>query len=173
MSLHIIIDGYNLIRQSDVFSTYENQDIQIGRETLIEALAAYKRIKGHKITVVFDGADAPVFSPSRDRIKGIDIRFSKASESADDVIKRMAARQREKALIVSSDSDITRWVFSKGCAVISSHMFEEKITMAVYMDTKGIEQEDQDGWIPTTRKKGPGRRLPKKKRRSRMKIQKL
>lgn len=173
MSLHIIIDGYNLIRQSAVFSFYDNQDIQSGRDTLIETLAAYKKIKGHKITVVFDGANAPVFSPAKDRRKGIGIRFSRENESADDVIKTMAARQREKALVVSSDSDVVHWASSKGCATISSSLFEEKIAMAVYMESKGIEQDDQEGWTPTTRKKGPGRRLPKKKRRSKARIQKL
>ncbi|NQT68664.1 MAG: NYN domain-containing protein, partial [Desulfobacteraceae bacterium] len=58
MSIHIIIDGYNLIRQSNFFSTIDRRDMQLGRETLIETLAAYKGIKGHKITVVFDGAQA-------------------------------------------------------------------------------------------------------------------
>jgi predicted RNA-binding protein with PIN domain len=173
MSLHIIIDGYNLIRQSGFFSAFDNQDIQIGRETLVETLAAYKRIKGHKITVVFDGANAPLFSQARDRIKGIKVRFSRSGESADNVIKSMAAKEREKALIVSSDVDVVHWASSKGCATISSPEFEDKIFMAVHMDSKGIDQEDNGGWIPTTKKKGPSRRFPKKKRRSRAKIQKL
>jgi len=106
MSLHIIIDGYNLIRQSGFLSAFDRQDIQIGRETLIETLAAYKRIKGHKITVVFDGANAPLFSQARDQFKGIQVRFSSSGQLADDVIKRMAATEREKALIVSSDLDV-------------------------------------------------------------------
>jgi len=173
MSLHIIIDGYNLIRQSGFFSALDRQDIQIGREALIETLAAYKRIKGHKITIVFDGANAPVFSQARDQFKGIQVRFSRSGQSADDVIKSMASREREKALIVSSDLNVVNWASSKGCATISSSEFEEKIAMAAHMDSKGIDQEDQGGWVPTTKKKGPSRRLPKKKRRSRAKIQKL
>jgi len=173
MSIHIIIDGYNLVRQSSSFSAFDRQDIQLGRETLIQALVAYKRIKGHKITVVFDGTNAPLFSQSRDQIKGIRILFSRSGESADDVIKRMASKEREKALIVSSDLDIVGFASSKGCATISSLMFEEKITMAAYMDSKGFDGEDQSGWVPTTKKKGPGRRLSKKKRRSRAKIRKL
>ena len=173
MSLHIIIDGYNLIRQSSFFSAFDRQDIQIGRENLIETLAAYKRIKRHKITIVFDGANAPVFSQARDQIKGIQVRFSRSGESADDVIKSMASKEREKALIVSSDLNVVNWASSKGCATISSSEFEEKIAMAAHMDSKGIDMEDKGGWVPTTKKKGPGRRLPKRKRRSRVKIQKL
>jgi len=173
MSLHIIIDGYNLIRQSSFFSAFDRQDIQIGREALIEALAAYKRVKGHKITVVFDGADAPLFSQARDQIKGIQARFSSSGQSADDVIKSMASKEKEKALVVSSDLDVVNWASSKGCATVPSSEFEEKIAMAAHMDSKGIHQDDQGGWVPTTKKKGPSRRLPKKKRRDRVKIQKL
>ena len=95
MSIHIIIDGYNLIRQSTTLSTLDQQDIMLGREALVEMLAAYRKIKPHRITVVFDGCNSPVFSPQRSRQKGISIRFSRSGESADDVIKRMAHKERE------------------------------------------------------------------------------
>lgn len=173
MSIHIIIDGYNLIRQSNFFSPIDRRDMQLGRETLIETLAAYKRIKGHKITVVFDGVQAPSFFQSSDQIKGIKVKFSRNDESADTAIKRMAAREKEKALVVSSDLDVMNFAASAGCATIASLMFEEKITMATYLDTKEIEAEDEGGWAPTTKKKGPRRRLSKKKRQSRIKIKKL
>ena len=50
--MHIIIDGYNLIRQSATFSRLDLEDMQTGREALIDALADYKKIKRHRITVV-------------------------------------------------------------------------------------------------------------------------
>ena len=74
MAIHIIIDGYNMIRQSPELSKQEDVDIQLGREALIDWLAAYKRHRPHKITVVFDGSNAPTVSTRRDRIKGITIR---------------------------------------------------------------------------------------------------
>jgi hypothetical protein len=85
----------------------------------------------------------------------------------------MANHEREKALVVSSDMDIVNFAAAKGAATISSSNFEEKITMAVYMDTKGVEREDEVGWVPTTKKKGPRKRLSKRKRRNRIKIRKL
>ena len=173
MSIHIIIDGYNLIRQSNSLSTLDNQDIQLGREALLDTLAEYKSIKRHKITVVFDGTNAPSFSQHKNQIKGIKIKFSRSGETADTVIKRLVYKEREKALVVSSDMDIINFAVSMGAATISSPAFEEKISMTVYMDTKEIENEDEGGWIPTTKKKGPSRRPSKRKRRSRIKIKKL
>jgi predicted RNA-binding protein with PIN domain len=173
MSIHIIIDGYNLIRQSNSFSDIDRQDIQLGREALLDTLAVYQRIKRHVITVVFDGTNAPPFSQHKNRVKGIKVKFSRSGESADSVIKRMANREREKALVVSSDLDIVNFAAAEGAATISSSDFEEKITMAVYMDTKGVEREDEGGWVPTTKKKGPSKRLSKRKRRNKIKIRKL
>lgn len=173
MSVHIIIDGYNLIRQSNSLSDLDRQDIQLGREALLDMLAAYRRIKRHVITVVFDGTNAPPFFQHKNQVKGIKVKFSRSGESADSVIKRMASREREKALVVSSDLDIVNFAAAKGTATIGSSDFEEKITMAVYMDTKGVEREDEGGWGPTTKKKGPSKRLSKRKRRNRIKIRKL
>jgi predicted RNA-binding protein with PIN domain len=173
MSIHIIIDGYNLIRQSNSLSDLDRRDIQLGREALLDTLAAYQRIKRHKITVVFDGTNAPPFSQHKNWVKGIKVKFSRNDELADSVIKRMVSREREKALVVSSDLDIVNFAAAKGVATIRSPDFEEKITMAVYMETKGVEREDQGEWLPTTKKKGPRKRLSKKKRRNRIKIKKL
>ncbi len=173
MSIHIIIDGYNLIRQSSSLSVLDHQDMQLGRETLVDLLSKYKRIKQHKITVIFDGTNASSFSGHRDYINGIEIKFSRSGELADSVIKKIAAREKEKALVVSSDRDVADSASLSGAAVIGSIEFEKKLTMAAYSDGFSIDGKDEDGWIPTTKKKGPSRRLPKKKRRSMAKIRKL
>ena len=174
MALHLIIDGYNLIRQSHTYSALEQKDLQTAREALLASLAIYKRIKGHKITVVFDGTHAPWGVQSRSRIQGIEVRFSSRGQLADAVIAAMARVEREKALVVSSDRQLIRTVMSYGAAAIDSNEFEERVAMARMMETKGAdESEEQEGWHPTTRKKGPRRRLSKKQRRNRMRKRKL
>jgi uncharacterized protein len=174
MSLHIVIDGYNLIRQSRQFSALDQQDLQAGREALLDSLAAYKRIKRYAITVVFDGAAAPSTMARRGYFKGIELRYSQPGELADAVIKRMAARDKEKLLVVTSDNDIMHFVQSVGAAVIGAPEFEERLTMAQYMERKGRGAEEEGGgWRPSTKKKGPSRRLPKSRRRMDQKIAKL
>ena len=173
MSIHIIIDGYNLIRQSGFLGSLERQDIQAGRDALVEMLAAYKRIKRHNITVVFDGSSAPCDCPSRDRVQGVSIVFSRSGELADAVIKRMAAKEKEKAIVVSSDLDIVRHSEASGCATLSSPVFEQKLVMASQLNPGDPDNGSDGGWIPTTRKKGPSRRLPKRKRQNQIKTDKL
>jgi len=174
MGIHIIIDGYNLIRQSRELSILDRQDLQLGRESLLEMLAAYKKIKGHRMTVVFDGTDAYDLFRQRDQVKGVAVIFSRQGETADTVIKRMAAREREGALVVSSDRDVTGYAASKGAAVMGSPDFMDKLQLSALFSRKGADpEEEMTGWKPTTRKKGPRRRQSKKERRNRRRVEKL
>jgi len=173
VALHIIIDGYNLIKNSPWLSALDRQDLQLGREALVDLLADYKKVKAHKITVVFDGAGSIDATASRDRIKGIHVVFSRHGRSADSVIKNMASKEREKALVVSSDRDVALTAASFQAATIPASEFEARLALTARLDAAGAPGEDEAGWIPTTRKKGPSRRLPKRNRRNRMKVRKL
>jgi predicted RNA-binding protein with PIN domain len=174
MSLHIIIDGYNLIRQSHQFSPIDAIDLTAGRDALIDSLAAYKRVRSHRITVVFDGTHASVAVANKDRLKGIDIRYSDPGELADTVIKRMVDREEHRAMVVTSDREVLDYAEKRGAATIKSSGFENKMMLAQYDDIKGINLESESKeWSPTTKKKGPARRLSKRKRRGKARINKL
>ena len=173
MSIHIIVDGYNLIRQSKSFRRLDRQSLELGRDALVDALSEYKKLKAHKITVVFDGAHTPYPAPDRDHVKGIRIVFSRSGDSADSVITRMARVEKEKALVVSSDRQVQRSSEAFGATSISAEEFETRIVLAVEMGAAGNDRDEAQGWKPTTKKKGPSRRLPKRKRKHRSKIKKL
>jgi len=175
MTLHIIVDGYNVIRQSKALAPLDRNDMSEGRQALIDMLAAYKQLKRHAITVVFDGSDVCALFDNRDREKGIRIQFSCKGETADTVIKRMAARDKQKALVVSSDREVADYAAAQGAATISALEFEDKMTLAAFMDIKGMtpESAENDGRSSTTKKKGPSKRLTKKQRLNRKKLDKL
>uniref|UniRef100_A0A7C4MQ12 NYN domain-containing protein n=1 Tax=Desulfatirhabdium butyrativorans TaxID=340467 RepID=A0A7C4MQ12_9BACT len=176
MSLHIIIDGYNLIRQTPELAELDRLDLELGRDALIERLSAYKRIKPNRITVVFDGTQALAVGPYQEKRSGISILYSQAGEIADGVIKRMADRERERAVVVSSDRDVAHHAERAGCAVLRSEDFARKLTHACWYgngsDASEIAEET-GGWRPTTRKKGPSRKLPRKQRKNRLRIDQL
>jgi hypothetical protein len=173
MPIHLIIDGYNLIRQSRTLSALDRQDIALGRAALVASLAAYRALKPHRITVVFDGAQAPPGSPERDRHKGVRILYSRAGESADAVIVRMARGEREKALVVSSDAAVAHAAEACGAAAVGSPEFEERISLALAMQAAGGAEDEEPCRRVSTRKKGEGWRLSKRARQERMKTAKL
>lgn len=175
MPLHLIIDGYNFIRQSDDLKGLDRQALEFGREALIEKLAAYRRVKRHKVTLVFDGSAEYFFPDAETARKGVGIKFSRHGESADALIKKMVQREREKAVVVSSDRDVGRFAQTQGGTVIGSGEFEEKLMMAVTMESG--ESPEADTHRPkraqSTKKKGPSRKPPKSRRRVHRKTRKL
>lgn len=176
MAIHIIIDGYNLIKQSPVLSRLDHMDIQKGRDELISRLAAYKKVKKHGITVVFDGCKGGGIRQERTRDRGIDIVFSKKGEEADEVIKRVVKVAREKMVVVTSDRQIVDFSERQGASVIPSGEFEMRMEMAVFAKEKGYDDESDDEPINEvihTQKKGPSKKLPKSQRRAMIKIKKL
>ena len=174
MPLRIIIDGYNLIRQSPALRAYDNLEIAKGREKLIEKLAHYRSLKKNPMLVVFDGWQEGDFTEQRTREKGIDIIYSKRGEKADEVIKRLVSHSGEELIVVTSDREITHFCQSRRCEVIPSPSFEEKIEFSFLAHEKGLEEDDEKPLPPiSTRKKGPSRKPPKSKRRSQRRLKKL
>ncbi len=77
MALHLIIDGYNLIRQNPVLALEEEVDLQTGREALLALLAAYRRQRRYPLTVVFDAWGQGQHQDRRDLYQGIEIIYSR------------------------------------------------------------------------------------------------
>lgn len=178
--MHIIIDGYNLIRQSPSLKRFERISLEQGRMELIHRLAEYKRLRGHKITVVFDGWLDGAVQEERQREKGIRIVYSRRGRTADDVIKEMASHSAEEILVVTSDRAVASAVGRRGTVAVSSPEFEARIQCemeaAFFMtDTEltGPEPDDEPVSPAGTQKKGPSRRMSKRKRLAQRKLKKL
>lgn len=176
MAVHVVVDGYNLIRKSAELSAKEELSLEHGRQALIERLRQYKRIRGHRITVVFDGANKGVLAEEPAQQKGIRIIYSRQGETADAVIKRICRDKGEKVLVVTSDRELANYAEGCGSVAMGSEDFEAKVEMALYANFKGVEEEDEEGgWSPDkgTSKKGPARKLSKKERKRRQKWKKV
>ncbi len=169
--MHLIVDGYNLIKQSPRLQVLDSMDLQTGREALLELLAHYRRRSHHQITVVFDGWQRGDLKESRDRHQGILIIYSRRGERADEVIKRLLHQERERALVVTSDREIQGCAEQAKAAWINAGQFE-----AAHLQDPG-EATDPDAEANLagrgTRKKGPARRLSKRQRQLRQRIKKL
>ncbi len=169
--MHLIIDGYNLIRQSPRLSPLDARDLEAGREALLEHLADYRRRRPqHAVTVVFDGWQTGGLRESRDLRQGMTIIFSRRGERADEVIKRLLKRERGRALVVSSDRELQAAAQQVGAAWVTAAEFERLSVMA----QAGEDNEDDAPYTShQTAKKGPSRRASKRQRRRQQRLRKL
>jgi uncharacterized protein len=168
MTMHLIIDGYNVIRQSLELQLLDARELEAGRTALLAQLAAYRERHRHKITVVFDGWLGGAPNETRDRRQGMLIIYSRLGEKADEVIKRLLAADRQQAVVVTSDREIQAWAQGVGAAWIAAGQFERRHLLA--QEGEAAEESDAAG---RHLKKGPARRLPKAQRRRQHRLKKL
>ncbi|MFH1202037.1 MAG: NYN domain-containing protein [Candidatus Omnitrophota bacterium] len=129
MSLHYILDGYNLIKQTPSLTGKKLKD---SREKLIHFIRD-KRPQGSErnaITIVFDGASNGFDYPTKNC--AVTIIFTR-DESADAWIKRAVEKAKEpkKIVVVTNDKEICFYVRSFGARLLSVKEFvfgKEKIT---------------------------------------------
>lgn len=177
--MHIIIDGYNLIRQSDFLRRAERTSLEAGRHLLVKTLAKYNKGRRHRITVVFDGWVEGSFREEHADEGGIHIVYSRRGERADEVIKRMCRAGGSELVVVSSDREVALHAERSGGVSLSSPDFEMKLMdrgdePSVH-DDGGFEggEDDQRDVSLTTRKKGPARKLSKRARKTVRAVRKL
>jgi predicted RNA-binding protein with PIN domain len=176
-TMHILIDGYNLIRQSVSLKRFERQSLDAGRKALIAWLADYRKRKDHRITVVFDGWESGPAQEERDYACGISIIYSGRGVKADDVLKRITAATDEEIIVVSSDREISSYTTRRGKATLSSAEFEfivnrQSSPSADDQIASQKDEEDEENSRPAN-KKGTAHRLSRAQRHAQTKIRKL
>lgn len=164
---HLIIDAYNLIRRSATLSSIEARDFEQGREALIQAVSAYARVTGHRVTLVFDAGKTDRGTRTSESRHGVTVLFTRGDETADDVINEMVSCRDGQTIVVSSDRAIIEHAKSCRALAVDAKTFERTMQQAVLMSRSSIfDKEDEEGGRLSSKKKGPARRLPKDKRQA-------
>jgi predicted RNA-binding protein with PIN domain len=170
LSVHLIIDGYNLLHADRSFIQLTPLQLQTERDRLVEQLSTYRILKQMEITVVFDGWQGGEPKERKEKKKGIELIFSKLGEKADEVIKRLAREKGAGVTVVTSDREISRYVERMAVAVIPSDQFKEKMENAFIKGEKDFQEEEKRRG---EKKKGPSRMLSKREKRMRSALKKL
>lgn len=151
----LLIDGYNLI------GTF-HKDLSGARENLLLQLHKYKKIKGHDITVVFDGWKSGGHQEKSFDTGGITTIYSRIGETADAVIKRIISRRNKKWIVISSDRDIRAASWTNGAVPVSADEFLAALDRAETSMRGTYERlEDSDRLM---RRKGNPKKLSKKEK---------
>lgn len=173
--MHIIVDGYNLIRASADLKRHERIGLEEGRRALIAFLTPYRLQSGHRITIVFDGWKDGAPALERDRSGGMTILYSPRGVTADQVIRELVLKGSEEIIVVTSDRQVATFAERHGATAIPSEEFETLVIARISkapipkMKDEGDEDEGDRG----AKKKGPARRLSRAERRYRRRVAKL
>ncbi len=134
MSIHYIIDGYNVIKQIAYFT---EKRLEEGRNSFIKFLET-SRPQGsfnNQVTVVFDGKSEIIYPK---KMSSIEVIFTN-DETADDKIKRMVnnSPNRRRLIVVTDDKGIKFFVRDLGTKTMSVKNFLSKVKEKPFKLTSG------------------------------------
>jgi predicted RNA-binding protein with PIN domain len=90
--VRILIDGYSLLHNWPGLALGKPRHSSAARAGLVHILTQYQDATGTPITIFFDGGGAPAGVPKNESTKTVEVLFSKAGQTADDMIERAAHR---------------------------------------------------------------------------------
>lgn len=125
----LIVDGYNVIRQTPPYSHLAEHDLDSARAALISDVAAFAQGE-YVATVVFDGHNNPLSKGLAHQIAGVTVVFSRYGIEADSVIELLARAARERgdtAVVVTSDAQMQWAVMGGGVGRMSSAEFSGEL----------------------------------------------
>jgi uncharacterized protein len=126
----ILVDGYNVIKRDASFQALSAKRLAAARQLLIDQLANRYRHTPHQVTVVFDGDGASEQSVQDRRVR---IIYSRAGETADSVIARLATSARtlgREVELFSDDREVRQSVAQYGGSVGSSGQLTKHLNAA-------------------------------------------
>jgi predicted RNA-binding protein with PIN domain len=131
--MHILIDGYNLLKRNG----FNGETDAHARTTFVSHLAQYAKKKDHNLVIVFDGG--PYQWPDTERTKGIEVVFSGERMSADEYIKEYISEHPNKhLLLITSDRELNEWADEHGVYSLDVHAF------AYFLYPSGQEYRQQN-----------------------------
>ena len=134
MSQHwILVDGYSVLHFWPRLRKLAGRSLETQRAALIHVLQQYGDAMDCRVTVVFDGYAAKHKPDTTEPTSGLEVLFSDAGKTADDVIERFVATADRPGNIrvVTSDNLERRTVETLGAQSVSTELFEAEVTAAL------------------------------------------
>ena len=130
MGRDILVDGYNVIKRDASFQALSVKRLADARQLLVDQLASRYRHTPHQVIVVFDGDGVSEQSTQDRRVR---IIYSRAGETADRVIARLAASARavgREVELYSDDREVRQSVSQQGGSVGSTNQLTKHLNAA-------------------------------------------
>lgn len=123
--VRILVDGYSLLHNWPELAPGAARHSEAARDALVDMLTQYQDARGTPVTVFFDGAGARRGKPKNDSGHAVEVLFSNAGQTADDLIERAAHRFRDygEVLVVTDDYAERDMVSGFGGSVASCDNF--------------------------------------------------
>jgi predicted RNA-binding protein with PIN domain len=146
--VRILVDGYSLLHSWPTLAPGKPRHASAVREELIHLLTQYRDVCGTPITIIFDGANSKREADETPSTPDVEILYSRAGQTADQMIERAAHRLKEfgEVLVVTNDFAERDTVSSLGGMTSSCDNFIRTVESALdemRRDVRNYNQREQ------------------------------
>lgn len=129
----VLVDGYSVVHAWPKLRRAAGRSLEQQRDALVRVLRGYADARHCRVTVVFDGYAAKRRPGKVEPTPGVEVIFSEAGRTADDVIERLVAQagNREKILVITSDRLERHTVESFGARSMDGELFQVEVEGAL------------------------------------------
>lgn len=85
---YLFVDGYNIINDWDELKRLSSIDLQSARDRLVEIMVEYKAMTSTEVVIVYDAHMVKGSCEKIEKIKGIEVVFTKEHQTADAYIEK-------------------------------------------------------------------------------------
>jgi len=123
----LIVDGHSVIFAWPELLALQRRNGTAAREDLIKTLTEYQDVSGVNVVVVFDGKGEQVNEVTEPG--GIQIFYSNAGRTADEIVERLVAKYGHKYAITVATADLLeqQTVISFGAQCVGSEGLKRRI----------------------------------------------
>jgi hypothetical protein len=104
--VRILVDGYSLLHNWPELAPGRARHSALARAELIHVLARFYDATGTPVTVFFDGSGAPPGTPPAETHPAVEVLFSRAGQTADQMIERAAYRFSAYGEVLAVTDDV-------------------------------------------------------------------
>jgi uncharacterized protein len=137
--VRILVDGYSLLHAWPELAAGKPRHSAAARDELVHILTRYQDTSGTPITIFFDGAGSPPDVPKNESNHHVEVLFSRAGQTADDMIERAAHRFRAYGEVRAVTDDFaerdTVIALGGSASSCSSFISEVEDTLGEFADT--------------------------------------
>ena len=152
---YLFVDGYNMIGAWPELAKYQQDNIQLARDLLLEQLAEYGKYRQIQIVLVFDAQLVPGAATSFEQYE-IQVVFTSEQETADAYIERLVRSyiHPTKRVTVATSDQAEQWmVFQQGALRQSA----QELRLEIQHAKREIERDIQQFYATRVRRHSPWR----------------
>lgn len=143
--VRILVDGYSLLHNWPELARGKARHSASARDELVNLLTHYQDATRTPITIFFDGSGAPAGVPKNESTPSVEVLFSKAGQTADDMIERAAHRFQPygEVMVVTNDNAERDTVIAMNGTVASCENFILMVNSTLNDLSEDVKQYNQ------------------------------